>query len=183
MNIRTRVKNNYSYRAKTNFFCLRKKIFRFLLNLSNFHASKSQKQDNKQDNKKQDNNKKIRKEKIMKKIVFTVVAAMMMAVSFAETTNTSAVKNVEEAGLTFDLRRLAVTLDLTDNQMDAVKVISDNFNDELISASTARRFQRHALIQQAIRKDAKQMRNVLNDKQFNTYMQLLGATLQNRFIW
>ena len=122
----------------------------------------------------------------MKKIILTVVAAMMMAVSFAETTNTSAVKNVEEAGLTFDLRRLAVTLDLTDNQMDAVKVISDNFNDELISASTARRFQRHALIQQAIkqaiRKDAKQMRNVLNDKQFNTYMQLLGATLQNRFI-
>ena len=118
----------------------------------------------------------------MKKIILTVVAAMMMAVSFAETTNTSAVKNVEEAGITFDLRRLAVTLDLTDNQMDAVKVISDNFNDELISASTARRFQRHALIQQAIRKDAKQMRNVLNDKQFNTYMQLLGATLQNRFI-
>ena len=121
----------------------------------------------------------------MKKIILTVVATMMMTISFAETTNTSAVKNVEERGLTFDLRRLAVTLDLTDNQMDqmdAVKVISDNFNDELISASTARRFQRHALIQQAIRKDAKQMRNVLNDKQFNTYMQLLGATLQNRFI-
>ena len=131
--------------------------------------------------KKQDNNKK-RKEKIMKKIILTVVATMMMTISFAETTNTSAVKNVEEAGLTFDLRRLAVTLDLTDNQMDAVKVISDNFNDELISASTARRFQRHALINEAIRKDAKQMRNVLNDKQFNTYMQLLGVTLQNRFI-
>ena len=69
----------------------------------------------------------------MKKIILTVVAAMMMAVSFAETTNTSAVKNVEEAGLTFDLRRLAVTLDLTDNQMDAVKVISDNFNDGFYS--------------------------------------------------
>ena len=70
----------------------------------------------------------------MKKIILTAVAAMMMTISFAETTNTSAVKNVEESGLTFDLRRLAVTLDLTDNQMEAVKVISDNFNDELISA-------------------------------------------------
>lgn len=118
----------------------------------------------------------------MKKIILTVVATMMMTISFAETTNTSAVKNVEESGLTFDLRRLAVTLDLTDNQMEAVKVISDNFNDELISATSARRFQRHALINEAIRKDAKQMRNVLNDKQFNTYMQLLGVTLQNRFI-
>ena len=33
----------------------------------------------------------------MKKIVLTVVAAMMMAVSFAETTNVNAVKNVEES--------------------------------------------------------------------------------------
>ena len=118
----------------------------------------------------------------MKKIILTVVATMMMTISFAETNNVNAVKNVNNSGLTFDLRRLAVTLDLTDTQMEAVKVISDNFNDELISATTARRFQRHALIQQAIRKDAKQMRNVLNDKQFNTYMQLLGVTLQNRFI-
>ena len=118
----------------------------------------------------------------MKKIILTVVATMMMTISFAETNKVNAVKNVDNSGLTFDLRRLAVTLDLTDNQMEAVKVISDNFNDELISATSARRFQRHALIQQAIRKDAKQMRNVLNDKQFNTYMQLLGVTLQNRFI-
>ena len=161
---------------------LKKKFFRFLLNLFIFHASKSQKQDNKQDNKKNRITIKKRKEKIMKKIILTVVATMMMTISFAETTNTSAVKNVEERGLTFDLRRLAVTLDLTDNQMEAVKVISDNFNDELISATSARRFQRHALINEAIRKDAKQMRNVLNDKQFNTYMQLLGVTLQNRFI-
>ena len=52
MNMRARIKNNYSYSLKTNFFCLRKKIFRFLLNLFVFGASKSQKQDNKQDNKK-----------------------------------------------------------------------------------------------------------------------------------
>ena len=63
MNIRARVKNNYSYRAKTNFFCLRKKIFRFLLNLFVFGASKSQKQDNKQDNKKNRITNKKRKEK------------------------------------------------------------------------------------------------------------------------
>ncbi len=119
----------------------------------------------------------------MKKIILTAVAAMMMTISFAETAHRSEVKNVEESGLTFDLRRLAVTLDLNDKQMDAVKVISDNFNDELISASTAMRFQRHALIHQAIRKDVRQMRNVLNDKQYDTYMKLLGATLHNRFIW
>jgi hypothetical protein len=31
-----------------------------------------------------------------------------------------------------------------------------------------------------VRKDAKQMQRVLNDKQFDTYMMLLGVTLRNK---
>jgi len=53
--MRARIKNNYSYSTKREKNALQKKFFRFLLNLFVFHASKSQKQDNKQDNKKQDN--------------------------------------------------------------------------------------------------------------------------------
>ena len=117
----------------------------------------------------------------MKKIVLTVVAAMTMIVGNAKTQNTTAVGNVENYGITFDMRRLAVTLDLTYDQMEAVKVITDNLNEDLTSAATARRFERHVLVDKALRKDAHNMRNVLNDKQYNTYMKLLGATLQNRF--
>ena len=116
----------------------------------------------------------------MKKIIFTVVAAMAMTMGYAKTQKTTAVKNAENYGITFDLRRLAVTLDLTDYQMEAVKVISDNLNDDLVSAATARRFERPALIHKAIRKDARNMRNILNDKQYETYMKLLGATLENK---
>ena len=118
----------------------------------------------------------------MKKIVLTVVAAMTMTFGYAKPQNTTAVKNVDNYGITFDMRRLAVTLDLTDYQMEAVQVISDNLNEDLTSAATARRFDRHALINKAIRKDVQNMRNVLNDKQYETYMKLLGATLQNRII-
>ena len=103
----------------------------------------------------------------MKKIALTFVALMMMTISYAETENRNEVANVQETGLTFDLRRLAVTLDLTENQMDAVKIISDNLNN------------RHALVQKAIRKDARHMRNVLNDEQYETYMKLLRTTLMN----
>ena len=116
----------------------------------------------------------------MKKIILTVVAVMTMTLGYAKTQKTTAVKNVENYSITFDLRRLAVTLDLTSDQMEAVKVISDNMNEELTSAATARRFERPALIQKAIQKDAHNMRNVLNDKQYETYMKLLGATLQNK---
>jgi len=53
--MRARIKINYSYSPKRPFFYLRKNFFCFLLNLFHFPASKSQKQDNKQDNKNQDN--------------------------------------------------------------------------------------------------------------------------------
>ena len=118
----------------------------------------------------------------MKKIALTFVAVMMMTISYAETENRHAVANVQETGLNFDLRRLAVTLNLNEDQMDAVKIISENLNNELTSAATAHWFERHALVQKAIRKDARHMRNVLNDEQYETYMKLLRATLRNKII-
>ena len=149
-----------------------KKVQAFL-NLSHSGTSKGQIQDNKH----------IRittKKFIMKKTILTLVAAMAMTIGYAKTQNTTAVKKVENHGITFDMRRLAVTLDLNDYQMEAVKVISDNLNEELTAAATARRFERPALFHRAIQKDARNMRNVLNDKQYDTYMKLLTATLQNR---
>ena len=153
------------------------KKVRAFLNLYNFGTSKKQKQDNKH----QDNNKKERN-KIMKKILLTVVAAMTITLSFAKTENTTAVKEVENYGITFDLRRLAVKLDLTFDQMDAVKAISDNLNEDLATAATAKRFERPALVHKAIEKDARNMRYILNDKQYDTYMKLLRATLRNRYL-
>ena len=118
----------------------------------------------------------------MKKIVLTVVAAMTITLSFAKTENTTAVKEVENYGITFDLHRLAVKLDLTFDQMDAVKAISDNLNEDLAKAAAAKRFERPALVHKAIEKDARNMRYILNDKQYETYMKLLRATLRNRFL-
>jgi hypothetical protein len=115
----------------------------------------------------------------MKKIALTFVAVMMMTISYAETENRHAVANVQETGLNFDLRRLAVTLNLNEDQMDAVKIISENLKNELTSAATAHWFERHALVEKAIRKDARHMRNVLNEEQYETYMKLLRTTLMN----
>ena len=115
-------------------------------------------------------------------MILTVVATMMMTVGYAKTHNETAVKNVDNSGITFDMRRLAVTLDLTYDQMEAVKVISDNLNDDLLSVASASWFERPALVHKAIGKDVRHMKNVLNDKQFDKYMKLLGATLQNRHL-
>lgn len=124
----------------------------------------------------------------MKKVILTVVAVMTFTLSFAENSTEKDAAffgrrtvNVENYDMSFDMRRLAAKLDLTADQMEAVQVIQDNFNTEMQSAATATRgFERRHLVHEAVRKDARQMQRVLNDKQFGTYMMLLGTTLQNK---
>ncbi|MCR5158132.1 MAG: hypothetical protein K6D37_03305 [Prevotella sp.] len=124
----------------------------------------------------------------MKKMILTVVAMMSFTLGFAdngaekntETEAFWAMRNVKNYDMTCDMRRLAVKLDLTENQMDAVEVIQEIFNSDMQNAATARGFERRAMLREAVKKDAHQMKRVLNDKQFETYMMLLGTTLRNR---
>ena len=48
------------------------------------------------------------------------------------------------------------------------------------SLASQKGFWQRANIHKAVRKDAEQMRKVLNDEQFNAYMRILMATLHNR---
>ena len=105
---------------------------------------------------------------------------MVMTVSFAETEEQNAVKNVENYDMSFDMRRLAVTLGLTAEQMEAVNDIQDNFKDKMKSAATAEFKERASLVDKAVTKDVHDMYYVLNDKQFSTYVELLNTTLRNR---
>ena len=117
----------------------------------------------------------------MKKIVLSVVTMMMFAVSYAETSESNKFNRQPiNYDMSLDMHSLAVKLDLDANQMEAVQVIQDCFNDEVQEAATSRGLKRHHLIHQAVRKDAQQMRQVLNDKQYDTYMMLLGVTLRNK---
>ena len=118
----------------------------------------------------------------MKRMILVVVAVMSMTYSFAKEqyNKQHTVKNVENYDMTIDMRRLASTLELNSDQMDVVKKIHESFSSEMMSASTTRGMKRHMMVGQAIDKDVRHMRQVLNDQQFHTYMMLLGATLQNR---
>jgi hypothetical protein len=134
----------------------------------------------------------------MKKILLTIVATMALTVSFAETKSSNN-QNVENSYIGFDrvnfdkmnaerfdmscdMNRLASVLDLNEWQMEAVEAIQNTFTNEMQSIATKRGPQRRHLVHEAVRKDAQQMQRVLNDKQFDTYMTLLGATLQNKHL-
>jgi len=130
----------------------------------------------------------------MKKLVLTMVALMTMSFSYAETNSFKAENNVENFLMGFmknqdtrfdmsvDMRRLADKLDLTEDQMEVVEVIQDNFTEEMQSLASVRGPRQRHLVHQAVRKDIHQMQRILNDKQFSTYMMLLGATLQNKHL-
>ena len=116
----------------------------------------------------------------MKKIVLMVVAMMMMTMSYAENENTSAVKGVEAYDMTVNMRKLAVTLGLTFDQMEAVEDIHRQFSQEMMMAATADNDERAALVDQAVKKDMRYMHYILNDAQYKKYELLLMTTLKNR---
>ena len=116
-------------------------------------------------------------------MILLAVALMTMTGSFAKTETEDAVQRMEQKyDMTFNVRRLAVTLDMTCEQMEAIQGIQDNFNAEMKEAAKARGFMRHLLTDKAVSKDVRNARYILNDKQFDAYLQLLRTTLHNKGI-
>jgi hypothetical protein len=116
----------------------------------------------------------------MKKIVLMVVAMFTMTMSFAENENNSALNSVEAYDMTVNMRKLAVTLDLTTDQMEAVQDIHNAFCNEMMLAANAHSAERKALVDQAVKKDIRYMHYILDEKQYKKYLILLNTTLNNR---
>ena len=112
----------------------------------------------------------------MKKIVLTLVATMAVTFSFAGT------KSDKRFDMSCDIYRLSEVLDLDEKQMDAVEEIHDKFSDEMKSLATVKGPKQRHMIHEAVRKEARQMKSVLNEKQFGAYMRILLTTLRNRRI-
>ena len=116
----------------------------------------------------------------MKKIVLMVVAMFTMTTSFAENENNNAVKSVEAYDMTVNMRKLAVTLELTSDQLEAVQDIHNAFCKEMMLAATAHSSEREALVDTAVKKDVRYMHFILDEKQYKKYLSLLNTTLINR---
>ena len=107
-----------------------------------------------------------------------MVAAMAFTFCLAGTKSYNADVRLD---MDCNMRSLFITLELNENQMDAVEAIHNNFSEEMQSLATLSGPQLRHGIHQAVRNDARQMRQVLDDKQFKTYMFLLATTLRNRY--
>ena len=124
----------------------------------------------------------VKKERIrkMKKIVLTLVAMMTITMANAENEEKNAVKAVNAYDMTVNMRKLAVALGLTLDQMEAVQDIHHQFCNEMLLASHAESDEREKLVNQAVKKDVQYMRYILEHKQYRKYLLLLNTTLTNR---
>ena len=113
----------------------------------------------------------------MKKIILTVVAAMALTTSFAETQSKNSDKRFD---MNCDIYRLSEVLGLNDEQMDKVEAIHETFTDDMQTASEVQGMRQRHMIHQAVRKDAREMHRVLTEEQFRDYMRILSVTLRNR---
>ncbi|MCR5158059.1 MAG: hypothetical protein K6D37_02940 [Prevotella sp.] len=116
----------------------------------------------------------------MKKIVLMLVAMMTMSMANAENENNNTVQAANAYDMTVNMRKLAVTLGLTFDQIEAVQDIHHQFCNEMLLAAQAEGDERKTLVEQAVKKDVRYMSYVLDKNQYKTYLLLLNTTLYNR---
>lgn len=116
----------------------------------------------------------------MKKIVLMVVAMLSMTMSYAENENANNTQSVEAYDMSVNIRKLAVTLGMTVDQMEAVEEIHRTFCAEMMFAAHANKDEREELVEKAVKKDTRFMSYILDRDQYRKYLILLNTTLRNR---
>ena len=116
----------------------------------------------------------------MKKIVLTLVAMLTMTMANAENEDNNTVEAANAYDMRVNMRKLAVTLGLTLDQMEAVQDIHHQFCNEMMLAAQAEGDERTSMVEQAVKKDVRYMHYILDDKQYRQYLLLLNTTLYNR---
>ena len=113
-------------------------------------------------------------------MILTMVAMLSMTMAFAENENAASVNNVEAYDMSVNMNKLSEALSLSADQVEAVAEIHHTFSAEMMFAAQYNKEERNARVNEAIEKNVKWMRYVLNEKQMHKYLMLLNATLNNR---
>jgi len=113
-------------------------------------------------------------------ILMVVALISMTMTTYADNDNANAMLNVEAYDMNVNMRKLAVALDMTVDQMEAVQDIHHTFCVEMMMAAHANKDEREKLVDKAVKKDVRYMRYILDKEQYHKYLLLLNTTLRNR---
>ena len=113
-------------------------------------------------------------------ILMVVALISMTMTTYADNDNANAMLNVEAYDMNVNMRKLAVALDMTVDQMEAVQDIHHTFCAEMMMAAHANKEESEKLVEKAVKKDVRYMRYILDKEQYHKYLLLLNTTLRNR---
>lgn len=116
----------------------------------------------------------------MKRLFLTVVALLSMTMTFAEENDKQTVENAEAYKLTINNKQLGKSLELTLDQIEAVKDVHHEFCSDMEFISMVEQGSKKMMMDNAIKKDLQYMKLVLDEKQYRRYLTLLNLTLHNR---
>jgi hypothetical protein len=113
----------------------------------------------------------------MKKIVLTLVALMSMTTTFAEN---ESMNNLESYNMNVNIHKLAIALNLSQDQVEGVTEVHKTFASEMMFAAQYDKEERTKMIDKAVNKDLAYMNYILSKEQYRKYLMLLNMTLVNR---
>ncbi len=116
----------------------------------------------------------------MKRLFLTVIAVLSMTVTFGEENDKQTVNNAEAYKMQVNYKQLGKTLELTLDQIEAVKDVHDEFCSDMEFISMVEQGSKKMMMDNAIKKDLQYMKLVLNKEQYKKYLTLLNITLYNR---
>ena len=131
----------------------------------------------------------------MKKILFTLMMLFTLSVSVIAddvpvAENEKKIENLHKIALenqaakydfTVNYRRLGCCLEMSVDQLKEFKLFFDQFKDNMLFAYyECDETSRDSVVRNAINKNIKEMRYILNEKQYKKYLVLLNVTLRNR---
>ncbi|MBR1548718.1 MAG: hypothetical protein IJ637_08345 [Prevotella sp.] len=116
----------------------------------------------------------------MKRLFLVVVAMLSMTMTFAENENTKSLNSTEAYDMTVNMKKLGQTLELSNDQMEAVAEIHKTFCSEMLFAAQYGKEERDMMVDKAIKKDLAYMGYILSKEQYRRYLTLLNITLYNR---
>jgi len=116
----------------------------------------------------------------MKRMILTVVAMLSMTMTFAEKENTSSIMIPSAYKMEVNYGKLGEALRLTQEQLEDVKYVHGEFCSDMASIGSAQKDSRKMMMMNAIHKDLRYMRYILDRKQYHKYLMLLNTTLYNR---
>ncbi len=116
----------------------------------------------------------------MKRLVLTVMVVLSMTIANAENERVNGVEVANAYNFEVNYQSLANYLDLTADQLEAVKDIHSEFTSLMMNASGAEEAESKLIVENAIYRNLNYMRLVLTSDQYRAYLKALNATFINR---